>query len=426
MNKILKNAYSDLFIFLKKPVDAPTNNRPIASKAKRLFTILLLDISLMAICLLLLKIIESTGLYSTNDNKLNELLKTMPAAVFAILGVLIIPFTEEVIFRLYLRYNTNYLLRFLVSLSFVAGKKNKVRVEAWVKKIWHQQYRYIFYLAALLFGFIHIFNYEYDLKMLILFPLITIPQIVGGILLGYLRVRFNLIWGFFLHALHNAIFLLPVIFLAASANKVEVNDNGQYIKIEKSLLNEKTGMSFYKDSISITNSSLKDIVSATTGYNAQFIESNNENLLAEKYNLYYKNRADSTRLNKTKINEHLTKFCHFELSIEQRSEGVLKLIIEDTLKLNQQKWMRGKGWVRFPKDSAIFHNIPFQALASLLQTPTQKKVFSNDTLQARFNITLQATEPEKLNEQLTSVYGLRLIDSTAEVEHLVIKFNAPK
>ena len=78
MNKILKNAYSDLFIFLKKPVDAPTNNRPIASKAKRLFTILLLDVSLMAICLLLLKIIESTGLYSTNDNKLNELLKTMP------------------------------------------------------------------------------------------------------------------------------------------------------------------------------------------------------------------------------------------------------------------------------------------------------------------------------------------------------------
>lgn len=49
----------------------------------------------------------------------------------------------------------------------------------------------VFYLQALLFGFLHLTNYNLDLKYFYLFPLFIMNYIFTGCFWGYLRVRYS-------------------------------------------------------------------------------------------------------------------------------------------------------------------------------------------------------------------------------------------
>ena len=64
-----------------------------------------------------------------------------------------------------------------------------------------------FYLISIAFGLIHILNFEPSLNIYLLAPILVAPQIVIGINLGYLRIRFGLIWSILFHAFHNGILL---------------------------------------------------------------------------------------------------------------------------------------------------------------------------------------------------------------------------
>ncbi len=68
---------------------------------------------------------------------------------------------------------------------------------------------YIFYISAVTFGVIHIFNYEHH-SLLQLLPMI-IPQIIGGLILGYVRLRFGLWSAIAMHATSNGILVLLII-----------------------------------------------------------------------------------------------------------------------------------------------------------------------------------------------------------------------
>ncbi len=217
MIKTIKDAYLDFFQFLKKPVDHSNTNQTLKEKVTKLFLILILDIAIAGICILLLFALNTYGLFSLENHKLVEVLKTMPKSEVIFAYIVAVPLLEEIIFRLYLRYKTNYLLRFFILLFYVAGKENKEHTEKRIKKIWYKQYVYIFYFSAVLFGFVHVFNFDFDFKMLLLFPILTAPQIFAGIFMGYLRVRYNLIWGYFLHAIHNLISLLPFLLMSGSS-----------------------------------------------------------------------------------------------------------------------------------------------------------------------------------------------------------------
>jgi membrane protease YdiL (CAAX protease family) len=74
-------------------------------------------------------------------------------------------------------------------------------------------FKYIFYGFALLFGFVHIFNYEITPEILLFSPLLVAPQISLGLLLGYLRVKLSLIYSITLHMLFNASLLIPFLLI---------------------------------------------------------------------------------------------------------------------------------------------------------------------------------------------------------------------
>lgn len=69
----------------------------------------------------------------------------------------------------------------------------------------------IFYVITLLFGFYHILNFELTPTTLWVSPLLVAPQISVGIFLGFVRVRFNLLWAIFFHALYNFILMTPLL-----------------------------------------------------------------------------------------------------------------------------------------------------------------------------------------------------------------------
>lgn len=69
-------------------------------------------------------------------------------------------------------------------------------------------YKYYFYLSAISFGAAHIGNYESAHFIPILPIFLVLPQIFGGLMLGYIRVFMGLRWSILFHALHNLFFLI--------------------------------------------------------------------------------------------------------------------------------------------------------------------------------------------------------------------------
>lgn len=76
-------------------------------------------------------------------------------------------------------------------------------------------FKIVFWLLTLLFGFYHITNFEITTTVLLLSPLLVLPQIIVGAILGFVRVRFNLLWAIGLHAIYNLILLGPLLLMTA-------------------------------------------------------------------------------------------------------------------------------------------------------------------------------------------------------------------
>jgi len=70
-------------------------------------------------------------------------------------------------------------------------------------------YRLFFYFTAILFGLLHIFNFTgVTYYNLVFTPLLVLPQLFMGLILGYLRVRYGFRYGVLFHAVVNTAILL--------------------------------------------------------------------------------------------------------------------------------------------------------------------------------------------------------------------------
>ncbi|WP_370190640.1 type II CAAX prenyl endopeptidase Rce1 family protein [Qipengyuania sp.] len=81
---------------------------------------------------------------------------------------------------------------------------------------WFQRlFPLLFWLSALGFASVHLFNFKPD-EMMMALPLV-LPQFVTGTMLGYLRVNYGLWASVLLHALHNGAFIGLVLLAGSSA-----------------------------------------------------------------------------------------------------------------------------------------------------------------------------------------------------------------
>ena len=74
-------------------------------------------------------------------------------------------------------------------------------------------FRFVFYALTFVFGFYHITNFEITTTVLLFSPLLVAPQLCVGSFLGYIRIRFGLLWAIALHACYNLILTGPIVLL---------------------------------------------------------------------------------------------------------------------------------------------------------------------------------------------------------------------
>jgi hypothetical protein len=86
---------------------------------------------------------------------------------------------------------------------------------------------YTFSFLCHTFGIVHITNYKLSYTILLLSPILIAPQILVGLLL-VLRVRYGFVWGFLLHALHNAVFV-GIGILSMSQHSEIINTETRFI-----------------------------------------------------------------------------------------------------------------------------------------------------------------------------------------------------
>ncbi|MDH3227612.1 MAG: CPBP family glutamic-type intramembrane protease [Thermoleophilia bacterium] len=101
-------------------------------------------------------------------------------------------------------------------LMLVAGGAGlSMRLLPQMGPIWRQHFRWVVYGTSVVFGLIHIANWaweSYGLVEVAVMPLMTLPQLAGGFVLAYARVRLGLTHAILLHGAYNAL-VVPLVFL---------------------------------------------------------------------------------------------------------------------------------------------------------------------------------------------------------------------
>lgn len=177
----LRTLLSDFVGFMKKPDDVQL---PVGRLKKlhilAIFLVLELIITIVAI-LPLLSLLQDTLELDFTELEFDNFY--IEAAIIVIAG----PFAEELIFRYFLRYK---------------GLKTKIIKQ----RYWNRAFPYLVYVSAITFGMVHAANYSNNSNLFyVLSPLIVLSQLIGGLILSYIRVRLNFIWGVLFHATWNLI-----------------------------------------------------------------------------------------------------------------------------------------------------------------------------------------------------------------------------
>lgn len=142
--------------------------------------------------------------------------------IFILLGLeffiwlfLVIPLDYILDFFIHKRSKLDYydtlLIRFVSAIIF-APILEELLFRSWLKKrnfisqnIWDKIFPYLVYGSSVVFGLIHLVNYENnDWAFYFLSPLVVMSQMTGGFILAFLRTRFSLRWSMIYHSLWNA------------------------------------------------------------------------------------------------------------------------------------------------------------------------------------------------------------------------------
>lgn len=149
--------------------------------------------------------------------------------LFLISISLFVPLMEEVIFRLSLIFNHSYLALIVsvpvalftykhsngaISIILMLACYSLVYYFAFKHKsvlsdFWNRNFRYLFYISALIFAAGHAFNFTYQNTMQYAFiPLLVLPQFVSGITQSFVRVYYTkgFVMSLVIHCIMNTAF----------------------------------------------------------------------------------------------------------------------------------------------------------------------------------------------------------------------------
>lgn len=426
----IKETYTDLLSFLKNPRDEAGPELSIAQKFNTVISLLIIEIPLMAVLILLISGLETLGLIDADNHKILDMIKTFPVVMLLILTVVIGPMIEELIFRLYLRYKNNYALHFLISIVSLTGVRNEQKAETFFISLWKKRYKFIFYFSAMIFGLIHITNYEFSYTILLLSPILVAPQIISGLIIGYLRVRMGFVSGLVLHSLHNAFFIgIPLFFMLNDTEKLNFETSSFAIKIEETNdISIPSTQKNYPDSIVYKNVSLKTTLTYLLNTNEKLINTNDTIMLEKTLHLNFKNKSkDSSKTKSIAINQ-LAKSYDFKIKKSTIQTEVWNLeLVNPALLLKYKSNNNAFGnMITINSEEIIIKKSKIAALVYALIPKSNKMILDKTGSRDNFNLTLKIKDFESIKKQLKEKYGLSLVKQKIHLNHFTVKFQKPE
>ena len=166
----------EVLAFFKKPTLAKDPNTSLDYRFTVFLKLLILGLVTSFAIGPLFSIVEALELVNLDNHAAEQMMKDYTKTQVFIFGIIIAPFFEELIFR-----------------GPLTTFKNP------------KYFAYAFYIFTILFGLVHITNFELTSNVILLSPVLVLPQIILGGYLGFIRVRFGLVWSIALHATYNGI-----------------------------------------------------------------------------------------------------------------------------------------------------------------------------------------------------------------------------
>jgi len=207
MSDVIVMTFHALWRFIKKPVELSEDKASLQLKIGTCGALFLIQIPPLLVLMALVGGLEQLGLWDEDMHSLQKIFQEMEPVLIFFFAVIMAPLLEEVMFRLILRFRSNFLILWSIHIGVALQLGQKRSLLKTARKIWDKFYGWVFYLMTMAFGLMHIMNFEPSLNIYLLAPILVAPQILIGINLGYLRVRFGLIWSILFHAFYNGVLM---------------------------------------------------------------------------------------------------------------------------------------------------------------------------------------------------------------------------
>ncbi|MBC5774262.1 CPBP family intramembrane metalloprotease [Pontibacter sp. KCTC 32443] len=453
----LKQTTTDLIGFLKNPTDSPETEMPIKGKLRELFNLLLINIVLSVALVGIIELIVLLGWVNYDGHAVSEMLRKFPIWGGLLLAVIIVPFFEEVVFRSGLRFRRGYFTLLTALMLFVAGILSfryltlfwalgisiafggimiiyllkAYSIGEFLERKWSQIYGILFYSIAVIFGLVHISNYtnfNYASVALLLIPVLVAPQIWAGLALGYIRVKYGFFWGFFLHAAHNAVFIVPtLLFINQLEEKLNIHNENYSLKVEEHFRYDDTAGStsiISGDTVAFENTKLNDVITHLLQTEEVSIQNKIGNKSTRAVNLYYKSETSDLAKTKAAILAELQKLYKFDVTKADVQKEMWDVEVENTTALAANISNRGDktSEVMVDKKGIKMHNVTMEQLIGTLQKEYNIALADKTTDEGRYNFKFSKMSFEELKSELKEKYGLVLQSKMIMTQQALVEF----
>jgi len=457
---VYQNTIQDIFNYLKNPQDKSAEIESSAAKLKILGRVLSIDIVIGFVFVAIMIALAELGWYDNDNHAADDFLKNFPTWAILLLMVLAIPFLEEVVFRYGLRFKlgwftflyaliiiiavgyTFYLLPLYLAIFLLLVLTSPLilllfkydQCKAYLKNTWHRHYGWVYYSIAILFGIVHIFNYtdfNYGSAAILLVPILVGPQIIGGLLIGYMRVRFGFFWGFGLHAGSNA-FLVIIVLLFMPEFEEKLNEtNDQFtIKIEQNmkLVEDEKLSHIQTDTIAFTNTRLTDIILSLLDKNNSVVDFTGSKHKNTSLNISFKNFAQNPDIFQSRgiILDQLQALYQFEIvadtvlldfwSLDIENRELLSSAVAVTKDINTSTFMNGS-------ENLTFENVTLEELLRHISNEFKIGIVSEKSYhdEGRYALVLPKNV-EQAKVVLRTKYGIKITTSKQSSDMTKVRF----
>jgi membrane protease YdiL (CAAX protease family) len=233
----LRSTARELIAFVRAPTPDARATGQDRRAADVAWLFLLNCLVVLAIAMVLFPIMIAFGVEMSNDM---SALFNLPFWQVMLIVVLVGPVTEELIFRAWIVGTARWLVLFaglvawmggsylLTELGLMASEQSAAialiaiilvatligLIRFWKSSVpdWYVRiFPLIFWAQALLFGFVHVFNYAGDNPLAVL-PFV-LPQMVGGLIWGYARVRYGWWSNIIMHMAYNFLAISGLLYM---------------------------------------------------------------------------------------------------------------------------------------------------------------------------------------------------------------------